>query len=281
MKLFGSATSARISSLLQPVSAQTLLRRSSFSARIFRENSLSPSTSISSSLKSTVSFGLSLKVYTVTLCPASQSVSLTSPVSGFLATIWTLPSVMMTEGLPSSSQNTYPEVPRMPTVIVVVLISNDSSSESFSVTSKNRPPLVSLSSSFLFFFLNSARLSFWSVTIFVSSSPTEASPSAPVFSASPLWKRILSMTGFWLPLPSSILTVPSTRRSRIVVAVYPPLFSRRQIITIAAMTTTITLERMIFVFSDNPLILSISTIRCTLYPILSMTPLFYYKSTCK
>ena len=108
----------------------------------------------------------------------------------------------------------------MPAVIVEVFISKVSSALSFSVTLKNTAPLVSLSSRCFPFFWNSALLSFWSVTIFVSSRPTEASPSEPVLIASPDWKRMLAEAGLEPPLASSILTVPSMRRSLMVVARY-------------------------------------------------------------
>ena len=49
------------------------------------------------------------------------------------------------------------------------------------MTLKKTAPLVSLSSRRFPIFWNSALLSFWSVTIFVSSRPTDAIPSAPVF----------------------------------------------------------------------------------------------------
>ena len=56
--------------------------------------------------------------------------------------------------------------------------------------------------------------------IFVSSRPTDARPSEPVVSASPDWNLMLSNTGLVPPFESSMLTVPSTLRRRIVLARY-------------------------------------------------------------
>ena len=139
-----------------------------------------------------------------------------------------------------------PDVPRIPAVIVDVLISKVSSALSFSVTLKNNAPLVSLSSSFLPLLKNSARLSFCSVTILESSRPTEARPSVPVFKASPDWKRMLLATDLVPPLESSILTVPSTRRSLIVVARYFLFETTMHTITTAAITNTAATAAIIF-----------------------------------
>ena len=134
----------------------------------------------------------------------------------------------------------------MPAVIVDVLISNVSSALSFCATLKNTAPFVSLSSRCLDFFWNSARLSFCSVIILWSSRPTDASPSSPVFRASPDWNLRLSMTGFEPPFESSMLTVPSMRSRRIVVARYLLLETTMTVTTAAMITAAATHAQTIF-----------------------------------
>jgi len=212
-------------------------------------------------VNSTVSSVLSSYRYTVALCPPRTSIVFVSFVFGFVAVIFTTPSVTTIESRPESSKYTYPDVPLIPAVIVDVLISKVSSALRCFVTSKNRAPLVSLNSSLLFCLINSARLSFSRVIILVSSRPTEAIPSDPVLNASPDWNLMLSITGFVPPFESSMLTVPSTRRSLIVVAMYLLRAIQIHKKTMAAIINALTAHRTIFFSRDKFLNLSIKTIR--------------------
>ncbi len=100
-------------------------------------------------------------------------------------------------------------VPRIPTVIVEVLISSDSSPPSFSLTSRKKLPSERESCISLDFLVNFTFVFSSKVTILVESIPTEALLAAPVCSDCPLLKRMFSMTRPDLPDSSSISTVPS------------------------------------------------------------------------
>ena len=126
-------------------------------------------------------------------------ISLVSDVTAVLCVVTALTGIT----------ETTPIVPRIPITMVDVLMSKDSSSLSFSCTSKRSWPLVSLSSSLPDPLVNSARLFSSSVMTFESSRPIEARLPSPVTIASPLSIRTFFISAGVVPSGLSISTVPS------------------------------------------------------------------------